>query len=99
MDIFKMKKLGLFAGGVLFGTAGVKILGSKDAKKCYIHCLAAGLRAKDCVMSTVSTIQENAGDIMAEAEEINRQRAGEIFEDESCDCSGCGCDDSEEAED
>ena len=28
MDIFKLKKLGLFASGVLFGTAGVKILGS-----------------------------------------------------------------------
>ena len=27
MDIFKLKKLGLFAGGVLFGTAGVKIGG------------------------------------------------------------------------
>ena len=27
-----MKKIGLFAGGVLFGTAGVKILSSKDAK-------------------------------------------------------------------
>ncbi|MCC8045526.1 MAG: DUF6110 family protein, partial [Clostridiales bacterium] len=26
-------KAGLFVGGVLFGTAGVKILGSKDAKK------------------------------------------------------------------
>ena len=30
-------KLGLFAGGVLFGTAGVKILSSKDAKKAYTH--------------------------------------------------------------
>ncbi len=29
----KLDKLGLFAGGVLFGTAGLKILGSKDAKK------------------------------------------------------------------
>ena len=28
-----MKKIGLFAGGVLFGTAGVKILSSRDAKK------------------------------------------------------------------
>ena len=27
------KKIGLFAGGTLFGTAGVKILSSKDAKK------------------------------------------------------------------
>ena len=33
LDVFKMKKLGIFAGGVLFGTAGVKILGSEDAKK------------------------------------------------------------------
>ena len=42
MDIFKLKKLGLFAGGVLFGTAGVKILGSEDAKKFYVNCVAAG---------------------------------------------------------
>ena len=26
-----LKKIGIFAGGVLFGTAGVKILGSSDA--------------------------------------------------------------------
>ena len=33
------KKVGLFAGGVLFGTAGVKVLASKDAKKsvCQLH--------------------------------------------------------------
>ena len=30
-----MKKLGSFAAGVLFGTAGLKILGSEDAKKVY----------------------------------------------------------------
>ena len=45
-----MKKIGLFAGGVLFGTAGVKILSSRDAKKVYTECTAAALRAKDCVM-------------------------------------------------
>ena len=28
-----MKKIGMFAAGVLFGTAGLKVLGSKDAKK------------------------------------------------------------------
>ena len=28
-----MKKVGLFAAGVLFGTAGIKLLGSRDAKK------------------------------------------------------------------
>ena len=44
-----MKKLGLFAAGVLFGTAGIKLLGSRDAKKVYAHTTAAVLRAKDCV--------------------------------------------------
>ena len=47
-DIFKLKKAGIFAGGVLFGTAGVKILASDDAKKVYTNCTAAVLRAKDC---------------------------------------------------
>ena len=49
MNIFKMKKLGLFVGGVLFGTAGIKILSSEDAKKVYVHTAAAVMRAKDCV--------------------------------------------------
>ena len=35
-DIFKLKKAGIFVGGVLFGTAGVKILASDDAKKVYL---------------------------------------------------------------
>ena len=47
LDISKMKHIGLFAGGVLFGTAGVKVLASKDAQKLYINCLADGLRAKE----------------------------------------------------
>ena len=71
------KKIALFAGGTLFGTAGVKILASDDAKKVYTQCTAAVLRAKDCVMKTVTTVQENAGDILAEAKEINRVRAEE----------------------
>ena len=45
-NIFKMKNLGIFAGGVLFGTAGVKLLSSKDAKKVYTHCTAAVLRIR-----------------------------------------------------
>ena len=35
-----MGKLGLFAGGVLFGTAGLKILTSRDAKKVYTQTTA-----------------------------------------------------------
>ena len=84
IDCFKCKKMGLFLGGVLFGTAGVKVLASTDAKKFYINCLAAGLRAKDCVMTTATNIQENAEDILAEAKDINEKRRQEdVFEDES----------------
>ncbi len=68
-------KLGLFAGGVLFGTAGIKLLSSQDAKKCYTNATAAVLRAKDCVMETVTTVRENCGDILADAKEINADRA------------------------
>lgn len=77
MDIFIWKNLGIFAGGVLFGTAGVKVLSSRDAKKVYTGCTAAVLRAKDCVMKTAETVQENAEDILAEAKEINERRAAE----------------------
>ena len=88
MDIFKRidtKKTGIFAAGVLFGTAGIKILSSKDAKKVYTHCTAVVLRAKECVMKTITSIQENAEDIYAEATQINEERAAgeKEFEDES----------------
>ena len=82
-DIFKLKKAGIFAGGVLFGTAGVKILASDDAKKVYTNCTAAVLRAKECVLKTAATIQENAEDVYAEAQQINEDRAAaeEVVED------------------
>lgn len=70
-----MKKFGLFAAGVLFGTAGIKVLSSKDAKKVYTHTTAAVLRAKDSVMETVTAVRENAEDIYADAKSINQQRA------------------------
>ena len=70
-----MKHLGLFAAGVLFGTAGIKLLGSKDAKKVYAHTTAAALRAKEGVMKTVTAVREGADDIYAEAMAINERRA------------------------
>lgn len=75
-----MIKAGLFLGGVIFGTAGVKILSSDDAKKAYAHCTAAALRAKDCVMKTVTSVQEGAEDILAEAKQINEERAAKQAE-------------------
>ena len=69
------KKGGIFAAGVLFGTAGIKALSSKDAKNVYTKVTAAVLRAKDCVLDVVSNIQENAQDIYAGAQQINDERA------------------------
>ena len=63
-----MKKIGLFAAGVLFGTAGLKVLTSKDAKKAYAQTTAAALRAKESVMTTVTAVREGADDIYAEAQ-------------------------------
>lgn len=68
-------KLGIFAGGVLAGTAGVKILSSKDAKKVYTHCTAAVLRAKDVVVDQATILQENCQDIYEDAKRINNDRA------------------------
>lgn len=69
------KGAALFVGGVLFGSAGFKLLSSKDAKKAYTHMTAAALRVQESVMETVTSVQENAADILASAKEINEQRA------------------------
>ena len=81
MSKFDVKKAGLFAGGVLFGTAGIKALSSKDAKKLYTNCTAAVLRAKECVMKTASTVQENAEDIQEAATVEEAETAEETVEE------------------
>ncbi len=76
MDCDKcIKNLAFFAGGVLFGSAGLKLLSSRDAKKAYTHTTAAALRMKESVMEAVTTMQENAADILASAKALNVQRA------------------------
>ena len=84
-----VKKSGIFAAGVLFGTAGVKVLASEDAKKFYTNCTAAVLRAKTCVMNVAASVQANAEDIYAEAQQINEERAAKAeaaaFADEAAE--------------
>ena len=80
-----LKKLGLFVGGALFGSAGIKVLSSDDAKKLYTQTTAAVLRAKECVMTAATTLKENTDDILADAKNINEQRdveaEAEVIED------------------
>ena len=83
--MFDTKKLAPFLGGVVFGSAGFKVLSSKDAKKVYTQTTAAVLRMKDSTMETVSKVQEQAGDILEDAKAINEARAAkaeaEVIED------------------
>lgn len=81
------KGIGLFLGGVLMGTAGIRILKSEDARKVYVHGTAAALRGKEEIMTTATILRENCEDIYAEACDINEKRADgkaakeEIIED------------------
>ena len=68
-------KIALFLGGTLFGSAGFKLLGSKDARKLYTQTTAAVLRCKDQIMRDVESVQENCSDILADAKAINETRA------------------------
>ena len=70
-------KIALFAGGTLFGSAGFKVLGSRDARKVYTEVTAAVLRCKDQIMRDVETVQETCSDIVADAKIINEERAVE----------------------
>lgn len=82
LEKINWKKVGTFVGGVVFGTAGIRALSSRDAKKVYTHTTAAVLRAKDCVMDQVTLIQENAEDIYEGALQINEERMNmEEFEE------------------
>ena len=68
------KKTRAFAAGLLFGTAGISLLSSKDAKNVYTHCTAAVLRAKKKVVQKATTLQENCEDIYEGALAINEER-------------------------
>lgn len=67
-------RIALFLGGALFGSAGLKILSGRDARKVYTHTTAAVLRCKDEVMKQVELVQEGCSDILADARQINAER-------------------------
>lgn len=70
----KLKGIGIFALGTLFGLEGIKLLSSREAKKVYAHCTAGVLRAKDNVLDQVTVLQENCSDIYEEAKAINAEK-------------------------
>lgn len=75
LKLKKTKEVCSFLGGILFGTAGIAILASDEAKKVYTNATAIGMRAKDKIMEKATIIQENAGDIYSEAKDINEKKS------------------------
>lgn len=75
-------KVGLFLGGMVAGVLGLKALKSKEAKKLVVHTAAVALRAKEEALDKVTALQEGADDIVAEAEEVNRQKNADTAQPE-----------------
>ena len=67
-------KIGMFVYGALFGSAGLKLLASRDARKVYTHVTAAALRCKQEIMRNVDEVQAACSDILADASQINAER-------------------------
>jgi hypothetical protein len=75
MGIWKWSHAGIFVGGMVFATKGIEALKSKAAHKAYVNATAFGLRCRDEVMESVTSVREGCEDIYAEAVELNEERA------------------------
>lgn len=81
------KKSSLFVGGVLFGSLGLKVLASKEAKHVYAKAVATSYKLKDGVDAAVSQVKQHADDVLEEAndlyveDKVNRQSSIETSED------------------
>lgn len=73
-DILKIskvaKKSSLFLSGVVFGTAGLKLLASKEAKNIYSKTIAKSYKMKDCINNSVSNVKQQADDVLQDAKFI-----------------------------
>ena len=64
----KLKTLQMITCGFVLGTAGVKMLSSVPARKCYTQVTAVAKRGVDEVLKTYTSIREGCMDISAEAD-------------------------------
>lgn len=64
------KDSGAFLGGIAFGTLGLKVLCSDDAKKKYAKVIAKSYLAKDKIGDALSQTKQHADDVLADAADI-----------------------------
>jgi hypothetical protein len=79
-NMLEKEKSLILVGGVLIGTLGLKLLGSKAAKKLYVKTLAGGMKIKNDAQHLFEKIKEDAEDMCYEAS----QKANE---EHACCCS------------
>ena len=73
-----MKKLGLFCRRCpLRDSRGKDLIQQRCEEGLYGVYGGCASAQRDCVMKTVTTVQENAEDILAEAQQINEERAAQ----------------------
>ena len=65
------KKSSLFLGGVAFGTLGLKVLASKEAKKGYSKAL--GLQIERWTDASVSVVKQHGDDVLQDAKYLYEQ--------------------------
>ncbi len=87
-DFFKKDSLLIFAGGIVTGIVGLKVIKTQKVRSAAVKTLAQGMMTKDCVMEEYTNIREEAEDICAEAKALAAAKADAKS---ACDC-GCDCD-------
>jgi hypothetical protein len=86
----------LVGAGFLVGAFGSKVACSKPVRKVAVETTRLGLKAKNCVETTIDGAKAEVDDIVAEAEFLNESEAEAQQAAEGC---GCGCADEAEVED
>jgi|GEM_PF-6875715 len=70
----ELVQAGIFVLGQAAGIIGMKVLKSREAKKAMVQTTALALRIRESFTASTVSVQECAGDIVAEAKEVNRKR-------------------------
>jgi hypothetical protein len=85
----------LVGAGFLVGAFGSKVACSKPVRKVAVETTRLGLKAKNCVETTIDGAKADVDDIVAEAEFLNESEA-EAKEAAEAEVQGCGCGCAEE---
>ena len=67
------EKIILFLGGVAFGTLGLKILASKEAKKVILKLWLRLHKLKDGLDASVSVMKQHGDDVLQDAKYLYEQ--------------------------